>query len=130
MLFRCCTLIYTPGKATFAAFPWSPVFLPRMEPDQAISLCHALEIRQEAEQTCCYLRFNLYLHIVSSQCLCAWISSSYRRDYNWLTKQYYPCITRSNLSGGFCKWLKNRVKSLAIGLIVIKSNWRLKKQNK
>lgn len=111
-------------------FPWSSVFLPQTEPDQIISLRHSLEIRQEAEQTCRYLSFNFYLQIVSSQCLSAWISSSYRRDYNRLTKRYYPCITRSNLSGGFCKWLKNRVKSLALGLIGIKSGWCLKKHQR
>lgn len=68
--------------------------------------------KAEAEQTCRYLCFNLYLQIELSQFLSAWISPSYQRDYNWLPKQYNPCRTPSNLSGGFCKWPKNRVKSL------------------
>lgn len=123
----CCILIFSavlelpmPGKTAFAEFPWSPAFLPWPELDQIISLPHFGD-KAGAEQTCHYLCFNFSLQVVWSQCLSAQISSSYHRDNNWLTNQHNSSITPSNLLGGFCKWLKNRSKSLAGGLIGTKS---------
>ena len=115
-----CLKLAMPGKTAFAEFPWSPSFLPRPELDQIISLPRFGD-KAGAEQTCHYLCFNFALQIVSSQCLSTQISSSYQRDNNWLTNQHNSSITPSNLSGGFCKWLKNRGKSLAVALIGIKS---------
>lgn len=115
-----CLKLPMPGKTAFAEFPWSPAFLPWPELDQIISLPRFGD-KEGAEQTCHYLCFNFSLQIVWSQCLSTQISSSYQRDNNWLTNQHNSFITPSNLSGGFCKWLKNRGKSLAVGWIGTKS---------
>lgn len=119
-----CLELPMPGKTAFAEFPWSPASLPWPELHQIISLPRFGD-KAGAEQTCYYLCFNFSLQIAWSQCLSTQISSSYQRDNNWLTNQHNSSITPSNLLGGFCKWLKNRGKSLAVGLIGTKSRQHL-----